>query len=267
MKKATFSSLLFQWALFVVSISGAALRTKNSTSAALAAREALRADMDSHTTSGGDFEAYLNSCDRSSESEEAINRIGLHESSYSNKRKDHQYYRDVWCALKFLGGGARSIVDVGSSVPPFLLSADWIPERELISKYFPGNERPCGISTHCLLQDGIQANIQDFMKWHEQKTYDIAIAMQVVEHVKNPTLFMRKLLKTGRLVVVTVPYRWDDNQMKFHKQHKISMQDVRKWAGKHEVHLHISQDRGGGQYSQRLLMVFEGDVSKRDEQF
>lgn len=269
--------LLMQSALCISSVSGAALRAvkatnepsaaarmlyykRNSTEAALDAREALRADMDSRTTSGGDFEAYIQACDRSPESEGAVNRIGLHESEYSKNRKDHQYYRDAWCALRFFGGGARSVVDVGSSVPPFLLSADWIPERELVSKYFPGGERPCGKSTHCMLQDGIEAHIQDFYQWKPQKTYDVAISMQVVEHVWNPSRFMHKLMKTGRTVVVTVPYRWEDDKMKFHKQHKITLDDMRKWAGKKELHFHVSQDQGGGKYSQRLLMVFKGDV-------
>lgn len=235
-------------------------RDRNSTQAALAAREALRADLDSQTTSGGDFEAYIQACDRSADSEKAINRIGMHEGSYSKKRKDHQYYRDTWCAIRFLGEGARSIVDVGSSFPPFLISTDWIPEREITSKYFPGNERPCGKSTHCLLQDGIQANIQDFYAWHPSKVYDVVVSMQVVEHVPNPTRFMRKILKTGRMVLVTVPYRWEDEHLKFHKQHMIAIEDVRKWAGKHELHFHVSQDTGKGEYAQRLLMVFKGDV-------
>jgi len=275
MKLATCPGLLFQCILGICSVSGATLRaattlrkpskvlywTRNSTETALAAREALRADLHSdHNISGGDFEAYIKACDNSPDSDQAVKRIGMHESSYSKKRKDQQYYRDVWCTVRFLGEGARSIVDVGSSFPPFLLSADWIPEREITSKYFPGNERPCGKSTHCMLQDGISANIQDFYTWKPQKVYDIALAMQVVEHVSNPTRFMRKILKTGRMVVVTAPYRWEDNHMKFHKQHQITLEDMRKWAGKHELHFHISQDNAKGHYSQRLLMVFEGDV-------
>jgi len=273
--------LLLECAFQTGSVSGAALRSVtppadrapaahlvyrhrqgNITDAALAAREALRADLDTHaeSSSASDFEAYIKACDRSQDSYKAVDRIGMHESSYSKGRKDHQYYRDAWCAVRFLGEGARSIVDVGSSYPPFLLSTDWIPEREIISKYFPGNERPCGAATHCMLQDGIQANVEDFYKWQPTKTYDVVLSMQVVEHVDNPTRFMRKILKTGRTVVFTVPFLWEDEHMKFHKHHKISLEDMRKWAGKHEDHFHISEDSGKGKYGQRLLMVFKGDV-------
>lgn len=244
-----------------LNVSTTARLLRNSTQAALASREALRADMDSKPS--GDFETHIQACDRSPTSEKAVQRIGLHESASFKKKQDHQYYRDTWCALQFLGSGARTIVDVGSNVPPFLLSADWIPQREIVSKYFPGKERPCGMSTHCTLQDGIQASVQDFYEWQPKQTYDIALSMQVIEHVPNPTRFMRKLLKTGRKVVVTVPYRWDKED-KNHKvkQHNIMLQDMRKWAGKHELHWHVSQDGAEGKYSQRLLMVFEGDLPK-----
>jgi hypothetical protein len=266
MKLVVCHGLLLQCAFHAVSAASMrAVTLRNSTQAALAAREALRADLDSQTTSGEDFEAFIQACDRSADSERAVDRIGLHESSYSKNRKDQQYYRDTWCAVRFLGEGARSIVDVGSSFPPFLMSTDWIPEREITSKYFPGNEKPCGAATTCTLQDGIQANIQDFYTWHPDKVYDVVIAMQVVEHVSNPTRFMRKLLKTGRTVVVTVPYKWDDHHMEFHKHHKIALEDMRQWAGKHELHFHVSQDTGKGQYSQRLLMVFQGEVEKASE--
>jgi len=237
----------------------------NSTQAALAAREALRADLDSQTTSGEDFDAFIQACDRSAESEKAVDRIGMHQSSSSKNRKDQQYYRDAWCAIRFFGEGARSIVDVGSSFPPFVMSTDWIPEKEITSKYFPGNERPCGTANQCVLQDGVQANIMDFYNWQPTKVYDVALSMQVIEHVSNPTRFMRKLLKTGRTVVVTVPYKWDDRHMQSHKHHKIALDDMRQWAGKHESHFWVSQDPGKGQYSQRLLMVFQGNVGNNTQ--
>lgn len=253
---------LLQCATHICVVNGAALRyattLANISETALAAREALRADLDSQITSGGNFEAYMKACDQSQDSDKAINRIGM-TTHHKEKRKDHQYYRDTWCAIRFLGEGARSIVDVGSSFPPFLLSTDWIPEREITSKSFVANERPCGKSSHCMLQDGIQANIQDFYAWQPKKVYDIALAMQVVEHVANPARFMRKILKTGRTVVLTAPYRWEDNHSK-HKQHKISLEDMRKWASKHEEHLYVFQDDSKGHSSPRVLMVFKGDV-------
>lgn len=208
------------------------------------------------------FQRYLHSCQDSLEARRALARIDRGDaSSYHSERAEFRYMRSTWCALKFVGGDAKSILDVGSSFPPFLRSVDWVPEMSLVSPYFPGegSSNPCGERDHCKTWPDISVNVADFYRWGGRHQYDVVMCSQVLEHVDNPSSFLRKLLRTGKQIVVSVPYLWKDYHLHFHKSHHVSIRDVRRWAGKHErVYSVVSEPHGGG-FARRVILVFDGD--------
>lgn len=213
-----------------------------------------------------EFRNHVRSCEKGIDAWNAIYRMDQGNSTaYHNDRAHFVYLRSTYCALKDLGPKAKNIVDVGSSWPPFLRTVDWVQdgERTIVSKYFPGDggsDMHCsGGHTECTdTRSGIHVVMQDFYEWKPPHSYDLVLCSQVLEHLPTPQTFMQKLLATGNLVVVTVPYRWPDYDMHFHKQHNIFLSDVRRWAKQKELFYYISQESDRGAYSRRLLAVFKG---------
>eukprot|EP00746_Dinoflagellata_sp_MGD_P073090 gnl/MRDRNA2_/MRDRNA2_29666_c0_seq1.p1 gnl/MRDRNA2_/MRDRNA2_29666_c0~~gnl/MRDRNA2_/MRDRNA2_29666_c0_seq1.p1 ORF type:complete len:285 (-),score=44.13 gnl/MRDRNA2_/MRDRNA2_29666_c0_seq1:31-885(-) len=216
-----------------------------------------------------EFRNYVHQCETGSDAWNAIWRMDMGNSTaYHNDRAHFVYMRSTYCALKYVGPNARNIVDVGSSWPPFLRAVDWVQdeERTIVSKYFPGDGgsdmRCSGGHKECTDErSGIHVVMRDFYEWKPPHSYDLVLCSQVLEHVPNPVSFMQKLLTTGQTVVVTVPYRWPDYDMHFHKQHNIFLKDVRRWAKKQEMFYYISEESDKGAYSRRLLAVFKGTVN------
>jgi len=208
------------------------------------------------------FTDYLSNCQDSMPAFKALARVDQQNSTnYQAEREKYRYFRSTWCALKFAGGRAKTIVDVGSAFPPFLRSVDWIPERLVVSPYFPGDENPCGTEDSCTTWPGIAINVADFYRWRGGHSYDIVLCSQVLEHVDDPSTFLRKLLQTGSHIVVSVPYLWKDYHLQFHKSHYVSIRDVRRWAGKHErAYSVISEPSASTGFSRRVILLFDGDT-------
>lgn len=213
------------------------------------------------------FQAYLHRCEVSRGARAAIKAMDQGNATvYSSKRASFVYMRDTWCALQFLGEKATSIVDVGSSWPPLLRSVNWMKgDRTIVSKYFPSGGGP----VHACKEgkgkckdpfSDINVVMEDFYEWTPDRTYDLVLCSQVLEHVDDPKRFLRKLLKTGRTVLASVPYHWKDYNMDYHKHHYLGLDDMRNWAGAHELYSFIADEEHGGPYSKRLLVVFQGTV-------
>lgn len=213
------------------------------------------------------FRNYINRCERSREAEAAVRETDQgNATAYSRKRSGFVYMRDTWCALRFLGAKPTSIVDVGSSWPPFLRSVNWMKgDRTIVSKYFPSGGGPVSA---CKQGGGkckdphsdIQVVMEDFYEWKPDKTYDVVLCSQVLEHVDDPKRFLRKLLATGRTVLASVPYHWKDYNLDFHKHHYLGLDDMRTWAGRDEIYSFVAEEDHGGSMSRRLLAVFQGTV-------
>lgn len=57
--------------------------------------------------------------------------------------------------------------------------------------------------------------------------FDLVICNQVLEHVPDPGSFAKKLLRTGSVVVASVPYDW--KKVKGHLHQHIKERDLLKW--------------------------------------
>jgi len=76
------------------------------------------------------------------------------------------------------GSSARSIVDVGSGVPPFLRHVHWVPHRMAVGPYFVSYKGKA--TTGSFTENNITFVQADFMQWKPSVKYDVVICSQGV---------------------------------------------------------------------------------------
>ena len=140
---------------------------------------------------------------------------------YWELRKELKYYRYFYEILKLFAPNAKNAIDIGSNGIPFIEKLEWIPERYSLDKavvYESENVK------------GIKA---DFFKFHPEERYDVAICMQVLEHVQDPKIFTNKLFEIAKQVFISVPYQWPVGSAKpWHIHDMIDENTLRDWTGR-----------------------------------
>lgn len=188
--------------------------------------------------------------------------------NYWTRRADFAYYRTVidlartyvppvshipWDAPRV----GRTVLDVGACDTQLLQALDWFPRRVAIDlQLWPK-------------QTGIARIVGDFRTWTPSYRYwdqlqqrfipfqfDLVLCLQVLEHLDDPTGFCRKLLETGRVVIVSVPYRWPAGTHPDHVQDPVDEAKLIGWAGRppRETRI-VTDDRA------RLIAIFTGEAN------
>jgi hypothetical protein len=100
--------------------------------------------------------------------------------AYWEKRRNFQYFSEAIRLCRTYEGNSSNVLEVGSRDTKFLERLDWIPKKVAIDKYM----RPTIANAE---------NIQgDFLTWQEPQNFDLAICLQVVEHLKEVAPFAEK---------------------------------------------------------------------------
>eukprot|EP00959_Pyramimonas_sp_CCMP1952_P175883 3675295-Pyramimonas_sp.AAC.1 len=95
------------------------------------------------------------------------------------------------------------------------------------------------------------------MAWQAPHRYDLVICSQVVEHVDDAAAFVRKLLRIGRTVIVSVPYNWPRCTACRHRYHRITKKLFRSWAGTAQAAAElVVKEREGGKFDSRLISIY-----------
>jgi hypothetical protein len=94
--------------------------------------------------------------------------------------------------------------------------------------------------------------------------FDLVTCFQVLEHVPEPKAFARKLLDLGKVVVVSVPYKWRKGKVRFHPNDPVDEAKLTKWFGRTPVYSHLSEEIELDR-AQRLIQVYAKDSSKVKE--
>lgn len=165
--------------------------------------------------------------------------------SYWRKRSDMLYYQYFYYIIRCIGPNAKSMIDVGSGNAPYLEWFDWIPRRVSVDL-----EVPYG-------SDTVEGIVGDIRSLRLAETFDICTCMQVLEHVPEPASFARRLMETGRLVLISVPYKWPKGANKSHVNDPVDIKNVVDWFGrKPNYHLVVREpfsDRKGA----RMFALFD----------
>ena len=148
--------------------------------------------------------------------------------TYYNQRKHFHYYKKVKAMLNKIK--YSSIIDIGSRKSPMFEGLDdTIYKAMLDIKPIP----PHG-NVHMITAD--------FYTWVPDREYDVALCLQVLEHLDRPKEFVDKLFQTAKTVVISVPYMWPKGSCKYHVQDPINEEKIFSWTGKEPDEKHIITD-------------------------
>ena len=164
--------------------------------------------------------------------------------TYWRERRHMRYYTQVLdCARRHAPGGG-SVLDVGGRDCDYIAWFDWF-QRQVVLDLKPPPPR-----------SGVETIAGDFLAWQADATFDLVLCLQGLEHLADPVPFCRKLLASGRVVIVSVPYCWPRGLCRYHLQDPVDEAKLLGWAGRPARELAISVD--GRRAS--LIAVFDGAV-------
>ena len=139
-------------------------------------------------------------------------------SSYVQRRQTQVYYRYVSRLVRGVAPQIDSILDVGSGKTSCLEKFDWIPIRKTIDLAHPYTSE---------FVEGIKA---DFLEHEVDERYDLALCLQVLEHVPQVEKFTQKLFDVSRSVLISVPYKWPKGSVKGHIHDPVDEAKLRAWT-------------------------------------
>jgi hypothetical protein len=161
---------------------------------------------------------------------------------YWEHRKKYHYYAEVICLAKKFAPFALSVIDVGSRDVPLVTELNWIPNKWAIdldiTPQFPGVR-------------GING---DFLNFIPSNPFDLVLCLQVLEHLEQPEIFTQKLLRSGKTIIISVPFEWPKEFCKWHKQDPIDEKKLFSWTHFPSKEKLIIEDAG----LSRLIAVFDG---------
>jgi Methyltransferase domain len=163
---------------------------------------------------------------------------------YWERRKNSLYLRAAEAVCRRFGGSPASVIDVGSNGTPTL---EW--HRSTASKLVSVDlKRP-------YRAEGVESIISDFLVYEPDSKFDLVTCFQVLEHLPSPEPFARKLLSLGKVVVVSVPYKWPKGKCLHHPQDPVDEAKLKRWFGRNPDFSHLSIEVEFD-HSPRLVQVY-----------
>lgn len=159
---------------------------------------------------------------------------------YWEQRRGFLYYREVVELARRHVPGGGAVLDVGARGTDVLGRLDWFERRVALDIH------PMPAST------GIKTVVGDFLAYEPPSGFDLALCLQVLEHLQHPGPFARKLLGAGRTAIVSVPYLWPGWVTNEHVQDPVDERMLARWTGAEPVEAAIVEDLG----MKRLIAVY-----------
>ena len=141
-------------------------------------------------------------------------------NAYWGGRQDYLYYQVIRILVRSISNGSESIIDVGSAGCHYLEWFDHVPHRTSVDLTRP------------YVAPGINSFTGDFLKWEPDRKYDVAICLQVLEHIPPIEDFVKKLVSVGKTVVISVPYKWEAGRTPSHVNDPVDEEKLRRWFGR-----------------------------------
>ena len=160
--------------------------------------------------------------------------------SYWEARRHMRYYRQVLEFAQRHAPAGGSVIDVGGRDCEYIAWFDWF-QRKVVLDLKPPPPQP-----------GVETVAGEFLAWQPAEPFDLVLCLQVLEHLVDPAPFCRKLLRSGHVVIISVPYRWPQGSCKYHVQDPVDEGKLLAWAGQPVVEQAIARDGT----RERLVAVF-----------
>jgi len=165
---------------------------------------------------------------------------------YWADRQHLRYYQEVVRLARVYVPEGRSVLDVGAADTMVLDRMGWFQRRVVLDRSrIPPRPR-------------IERVQSDFLDYRPDTLFDLVICLQVVEHLDDPVTFARKLLETGRTLIVSVPHEWPADRRKGHVQDPVTEAKLVGWMGRPAVETKIVRDGS----ADRLIAVFRGSAPR-----
>ena len=171
--------------------------------------------------------------------------------NYWGRRSSMLYYRYVEAIIGELGAEARSMLDVGSGNCPYLDWFDWIPERVSVDIRAPYQSA------------NVKSITGDIFKLEFPQPFDLCLCLQVLEHIRDAGAFARRLLELGRIVVVSVPYKWPNKprpKPATHIHDPVDYAKLTRWMGREaDYKIIVEEPLSKSPRRRRLIAVYNSD--------
>lgn len=161
-------------------------------------------------------------------------------AGYWERRREFNYYAEAVRLARAHAPSGRSVLDVGANETEVTSELDWFERRVVLDRVYVA-PRP-----------GVETVTIDFMRYQPPATFDLVLCLQVLEHVADPAAFAKKLLATGRTVILSVPHAWPAGLVADHLHDPIDEHTLRSWTGCEPAEVSVVEDLG----KERLLAVY-----------
>lgn len=176
----------------------------------------------------------------------------------NTSRQKYRYYDSLFYATLQFGADATSLIEVGCASDPFIKYFDWIDKRTCVAPYFI-EYNGGALKKKLSGSHAIESVVSDFMEYEiEDYSYDLLICSQVVEHVPDPSAFIKKLIRTAKTSIISVPYDWPVCGGKCgHLTHEITYEKLLEWTTPQKpIYSSIIHEHRGST-GRRILLVFQ----------
>ncbi|MCB1390640.1 MAG: hypothetical protein KDK12_16100 [Rhodobacteraceae bacterium] len=170
---------------------------------------------------------------------------------YWHERSDMLYYRYIDYLVRSLGTSATRMLDVGTGNCPYLDWFDWIETRVSVDIRVPYSA------------PGIQGVKGDIHELDLGAKFDLVTSLQVLEHVPDATRFARRLLELGRLLIVSVPFRWPPKPpTPGHVHDPVTREKLAEWMGRAPNWDIVVREPFIGPKGARLISIYDEDPAR-----
>ncbi len=101
----------------------------------------------------------------------------------------------------------------------------------------------------------------DFMEYElpNNRRYDLLLCNQVLEHVHQPALFMRKLINSAETSIISVPFNWGNcGKLCNHVNNNIILETLLGWSAPHKpIHSGIVTEKMNYKFNRRIILVYK----------
>lgn len=191
---------------------------------------------------------------------QAVEHASIGSLGPSNTVRSHyRYYDSLFYTTLQYGADAESVIEVGCASDPFIKYLDWVDKRTCVAPYFvdyANSKMESNITT-------VERITADFMEYElpNNKKYDLLLCNQVLEHVPQPELFMKKLISSAKTSIISVPFKWGNcgkGDGCNHITDGITLEKLLQWSAPHKpIHSGVIREKVNFKYSRRIILVYE----------
>lgn len=171
---------------------------------------------------------------------------GHYGPGYWQNRKGMKYYQAAVQFARKYEPTAEYAIDIGANITQVIHQLTWIPHRAVldIQEISPTPE--------------VETIRADFLTYTPKIFFDLVLCLEVLEHLEDPEPFAQKLLKSGRSIILALPYRWPHGMVRSHFQDPVDEAKIKSWMHCDPIESAIVQDKA----RERLVAVYRKETGR-----